>query len=129
MVAHRSHPLGARNAIEAGDVKGIPILLNPDCEYAEHTSLHLNQMNIETGRSHQIRSQHDLVKLVEGNLGIAVLPRSTSARNESLRQIAIAGLDLGREIFLYGVAGRQRSAAVDALIKLLRARDWSQDAN
>jgi DNA-binding transcriptional LysR family regulator len=129
MVAHRSHPLVARNAVEAGDVKGIPILLNPDCEYAEHTSQHLNHMNIETGRSHQIRSQHDLVQLVEGNLGIAVLPRSASARNESLRQIAVTGLDLSREICLYGVAGRQRSAAVDALIKLLRARDWSQDAN
>jgi DNA-binding transcriptional LysR family regulator len=129
MVAHRSHPLGSRNAVEASDVKGTPILLNPDCEYAERTSQHLNQMNIETGRSHQIRSQHDLVQLVEGNLGIAVLPRSASVRNESLRQIAVTGLDLSREIFLYGVAGRQRSAAVDALIKLLRARDWLQDAN
>jgi hypothetical protein len=36
---------------------------------------------------------------------------------------------LNREEFLYGVAGRQRSAVAEALIKLLRARDWSQVLN
>jgi DNA-binding transcriptional LysR family regulator len=126
MVVHRNHPLGAQNAVVAGDVKDIPILLNPDCEYAEHTSQHLGRLNIEIGRGHQIRSQHDLITLLEGNLGIGILPRSTSARREVLHQIPIAELDLNREVFLYGVAGRQRSAVADALVKLLRARDWSQ---
>jgi DNA-binding transcriptional LysR family regulator len=129
MVVHRSHPLGTRNAVEARDVKDIPILLNPDCEYAEHTSQHLGQLDIEIGRGHQIRSQHDLITLLEGNLGIGILPRSTSSRHEALRQIPIAGLDLNREVFLHGVAGRQRSAVAEALIKLLRARDWSQVLN
>jgi DNA-binding transcriptional LysR family regulator len=129
MVAHRSHPLGARNAVEAGDVKGIPIMLNADCEYAEHTWQHLQQISLDVERLHQVRSQHDLVALVEANLGVAVLPRSTSARHESLRHISIVGLDLSREVFLYGVAGRQRSAPADALMKLLRARDWAEVAN
>lgn len=129
LVVHRTHPLGSRNAIEAGDVKGTPILLNPDCEYAEQTSQHLRQVSVDVGRSHQIRSQHDMVALVEGNIGIAILPRSTSARHESLRHIAMAGLELSREVFLHGVAGRQRSAPADALIKLLRARDWAEVAH
>ncbi|MET0568233.1 MAG: LysR family transcriptional regulator [Hyphomicrobiaceae bacterium] len=129
IVAHRSHPLGARNKIEAGDVKGVPVLLNPDCEYAKHTSQHLNQLNIEIGRGHQIRSQHDLIALLEGNLGIGILPRSTSIRHDTLQQIPIAGFDFNREVFLYGVAGRQRSTVADALIKLLRARDWTQVLN
>jgi DNA-binding transcriptional LysR family regulator len=86
-------------------------------------------LNIEIGRGHQIRSQHDLITLLEGNLGIGILPRSTSARCEVLHQIPIAELDLNREVFLYGVAGRQRSAVADALVKLLRARDWAQALN
>lgn len=129
IVVHRSHPLGSRNAIEAGDIKDVPILLNPDCECVEHTSQHLGQLNIEIGRGHQIRSQHDLVTLLEANLGIGVLPRSTSVRHDTLRQISIVGLGVSREVFLYGVAGRQRSAVADALIKLLRARDWTQVLN
>ncbi len=129
MVVHRNHPLVTRNAVEADDVKNIPILLNPDCEYAGQTSKHLSQLNIEIERGHQIRSQHDLITLLEGNLGIGILPRSTSSRREVLRQIPMAGLDLNREIFLYGVAGRQRSVVADALVKLLRARDWEQAVN
>ena len=129
MAVHHSHPLVNRNAVEAGDIKGMPILFNPECEYAEHTSQHLDSLNIEIGRGHQIRSQHDLVALLEGNLGIGILPRSTSARRNALRQVPIPGLDLSREIFLYGVAGRQRTAVAEALVKLLRARDWSQVLN
>jgi DNA-binding transcriptional LysR family regulator len=129
MAVHRDHPLGTRNKVEAGDVKNVPILLNPDCEYAEHTSQHLGQLNIEIGRGHQIGSQHDLIVLLEGNLGIGILPQSTTARHDALRKVPIAGLDLNREIFLYGVAGRQRSAVADALVKLLRARDSTQALN
>jgi DNA-binding transcriptional LysR family regulator len=126
LAAHRNHPLGARNKIEAGDIKDIPVLLNPDCEYAEQTSRHLGQLSIEAGRGHRIGSQHDLVALLEADLGIGILPQSVIARHETLRAVAIAGLGLNREVYLYGVAGRQRSAVADALIKLLRARDWTQ---
>jgi hypothetical protein len=34
---------------------------------------------------------------------------------------------MSRQVSLYGVAGRQRSVAGDAIMKLLRARDWSEN--
>jgi DNA-binding transcriptional LysR family regulator len=129
MAVHHKNALGTRSKVEAGDIKDIPILLNPDCEYAEQTSQHLGRLNIEIGHGHQIRSQNDLVALLEANLGIGILPQSATARRETLRTVAIAGLGLNREVYLYGVAGRQRSAVADALVKLLRARDWAQVLN
>jgi hypothetical protein len=33
---------------------------------------------------------------------------------------------LNRLIHLYGVAGRQRTAAANAILKLLRGSDWSR---
>jgi DNA-binding transcriptional LysR family regulator len=125
MVVHRSHPLAGRNTVEVSDIEDIPVLLNPVCESAEDTSQQLGRLEVEIGRGHQIGSQHDLIMLVEANLGIGFLPRSASARHGALRQIPIAGLDVSREVSLYSVAGRQRSAAADALIKLLRTRDWA----
>jgi hypothetical protein len=37
-------------------------------------------------------------------------------------------LDLSRTIYLYGVAGRQRTAVASTLMKMLRACDWSRSA-
>jgi hypothetical protein len=46
----------------------------------------------------------------------------------SLSRLRVNGLNTRRQISLYAVAGRQRSIASEALIKLLRARDWSHAA-
>jgi hypothetical protein len=43
----------------------------------------------------------------------------------ALRRVAINGFAMTRPVLLYGVAGRHRSPAGDAFMKLLRARDWS----
>jgi hypothetical protein len=39
--------------------------------------------------------------------------------------VAVDGLGLRRQVSLYAVAGRERSAAAGGLMKLLRAADWS----
>jgi hypothetical protein len=33
-------------------------------------------------------------------------------------------MELRRTVYLYGVAGRQRTAAASAMLKMLRAADW-----
>jgi DNA-binding transcriptional LysR family regulator len=65
--------------------------------------------------------------MIEANLGVGMLPES-SARSDRMRLIGVDGLDLKRTIYLYGVAGRQRSPAASALIRLMRAGDWSRRA-
>jgi DNA-binding transcriptional LysR family regulator len=77
--------------------------------------------------SHKIVSEPDLVTLVEANLGIGMLPEST-AKPDRVRLVAVEGLDLQRTICLYGVAGRQRAPAASALVRLMRAGDWSARA-
>ncbi len=36
------------------------------------------------------------------------------------------GLDLHRTVYIYGVAGRRRTAAASAMMKMLRAYDWTK---
>ena len=78
------------------------------------------------GRMLQIASQHDVVALIEANLGVGFLPAG-ALRNKALFCLSVNGLEARRPISLYTVAGRQRSIAAEALIKLLRARDWSRE--
>jgi hypothetical protein len=37
-------------------------------------------------------------------------------------------IELNRTVYLYGVAGRQRTAVASTLMKMLRASDWSRYA-
>ena len=69
-------------------------------------------------------SEHDLMQLADAELGIGVVPQSTPCP-ESLRRLRVDGFDITRTVSLYAVAGRERTAPATALMKLLRARDWS----
>ena len=41
-------------------------------------------------------------------------------------RITVNGVEVKRTVHLYGVAGRQRTAVVSAMMKMLRAYDWSR---
>jgi len=56
------------------------------------------------------------------------VPRSLAAP-ETLTRTPVKGIELRRTVYLYGVAGRQRTAVASAVLKLLRAADWSRYAN
>jgi DNA-binding transcriptional LysR family regulator len=84
----------------------------------------LQRSGLSEDRLLRIGSRQDILALIEANLGVGFLPASVPARL-GLRLVRVDGLDTRRQISLYTVAGRQRSAAADAMIKLLRARDWS----
>ena len=43
-------------------------------------------------------------------------------------RIVVQDIDLKRTINLYGVAGRQRTPVASAMMKMLRAYDWSRYA-
>ena len=60
-------------------------------------------------------------------IGIAFFPRSTTSPPNLVR-VKVEGLELNRTVYLYGVAGRQRTAVGTTLMKMLRACDWSRYA-
>ena len=64
--------------------------------------------------------------LLEAGVG-AGSPRSTKAPDTLLR-LMVDKLELNRTVYLYGVAGRQRTAVASTLMKMLRACDWSRYA-
>jgi DNA-binding transcriptional LysR family regulator len=87
----------------------------------------LRARGFDVTRFHEVNAEGDLLSLLEAGVGVALLPRSTQSL-ASLVRIALDELKLGRTIYLYGVAGRQRTAVASAMMKMLRAYDWSRYA-
>ena len=85
----------------------------------------LRTNNIDAGDSGEIHLQHDVITMVEAGLGVAILPASTSMSNALVR-LKINDVDSRRTVYIYGVAGRQRSAVASAILSMLRAADWSR---
>jgi hypothetical protein len=70
-----------------------------------------------------VSAEGDLHSLLEAGFGVAFAPRSTRS-SAALARLAVEGLELQRTIYLYGVAGRQRTAVASALMKMMRSYDW-----
>ena len=66
-----------------------------------------------------------IVTGASSGLGVAFVPR-TAPRPETLKHAPINGVELRRTVYLYGVAGRQRTPVASAILKMLRAADWSR---
>ena len=72
---------------------------------------------------HNVWTEQDLVALLECNFGVGIAPKAP--RSFALEAVdPMDGLTIERTVYVYGVAGRQRSTAASTLIKMLRAADW-----
>ena len=118
------HSNAERDSIEPEDLANERLLLRTYCELADEFNDFLKSRQLQPAICHRMDAEPDLVTLIEANLGVGMLPESTT-RSDRIRLLSINGLDLKRTIYLYGVAGRQRSAAASALIRLMRAGDWT----
>ncbi len=119
------HLLAGAEFITFDQLAGERFLMRPYCEMSEQMARLLREHGVEPVGQHSMVSDNDLTPMLEARLGISILPQSQPC-SDRLRRIAIEGLDLDRPVHLYGVAGRPRSAAASAFMKLLRARDWGQ---
>jgi DNA-binding transcriptional LysR family regulator len=124
LVVNAQHALANSKRAALRELAGEPFILNTACEAAETLTGTLAEHGIDTGRAHKVASLGDVLALLNANLGVAFLPQST-ALPQALVRVATPDLQVSRTVALYGVAGRQRSAAGDTLMKLLRARDWT----
>lgn len=123
LVVSKGHRLAGHDIIEFDDLRAEQLLGRTYCEHSGRISANLREHGIDVDHSHEISCERDLIELVEADIGVAMLPR-TSPVPESLQRTAVAGLDARRTVNLYGVAGRQRTAVANAVMRMLRGADW-----
>ena len=127
MVFSRSHRLGSQETISLEDLKPERFLLRNHCEKCSDLAALLRTKGLNADHRHEVSSDQDLVALVESNIGIGFLPRTVKTP-QSLVRTTVEGLELGRDVCLYGVAGRQRTPVAATFIKMLRAANWQKTA-
>jgi DNA-binding transcriptional LysR family regulator len=125
LVINRRHPLASRDTIEVGDLRAEQLLSRHYCEHSERVNASLREHGLDVERSHEICSERDLIELLEADIGIAVVP-DTSTIPATLKRAPVEGLDARRTVHLYGVAGRERTAVASAVMRMLRGADWQQ---
>ena len=125
LVVSRAHPLAMRNSLKFADLARLRLLSRPYCEQAAELAAVLKQQGIDEKTGDRILSDQDLMALLRANLGTSIMPESTVG-DADLRLLPVDGLALRRMVSLYAVAGRERTPAAAALMKLLRAADWSE---
>lgn len=122
-VTSAHHRFANHAAIGLEDLREERVVDRPYCETVKSTRDGAATAGL--GRSvSEADCDEDVMRLVEMNLGVAILPDSWRIA-QSLRRVPIEGPDLSREVKLHLVAGRRWSPGVALLVKLLRARDWS----
>lgn len=125
LVIPGDHPLAARDGVRVEDLRSEQLLARSHCETAGRLGDALRDHQIDVDRGHAASSERDLIELVEANLGVALMPNSAPTP-PSLKRAEVAGLDCRRTVQLYGVAGRERTAVANAVMKMLRSADWSR---
>jgi DNA-binding transcriptional LysR family regulator len=121
----KTHRLAKQNGpLAAHEIAQERFLCRPYCEHLKELSDFFDQSNSQPKAQHRVGSDHDLESLIGANLGVAIAPLS-AVQSASIDCLEIDDFGITRTVSVYGVAGRQRSAAASTLIKMLRAADWS----
>jgi DNA-binding transcriptional LysR family regulator len=125
LIFNARHRLAAHPMIEVEDLRQERWLRRAYCEQAEQTAALIRGHHLDVDKGHELTSERDLITLLEAGLGVAFVPR-TAPRPETLKHAPVNGVELRRSVYLYGVAGRQRTPVASAILKMLRAADWSR---
>ncbi len=125
LVMSKHRPLASHDNIAFEDLRTEQLLSRSYCEHADRLNASLRNAGIDVDHSYEISSERDLIELLEADIGVAVVPRTTSLP-ATLTRAAVDGLDARRTVYLYGVAGRERTAVASAVMRMLRGADWSQ---
>jgi len=127
LIVNSMHALAARPTIALGELRQKRLMVRIYCETTQQLLDLLRLREFDVTRFHEVSADGDLIALLEAGLGVALVPRSTQSP-ATLVRIAVTEIDLKRTVHLYGVAGRQRTAVASAMMKMLRAYDWSSYA-
>jgi DNA-binding transcriptional LysR family regulator len=125
LLVKAEHPLASRSAIDIEELRNERWLLRAYCEHFDEAISRIRNHLVGVDQGHELTSERDLITLLEAGFGVAYVPRSVPFPH-TLKQAPVNGIELKRTVYLYGVAGRQRTAAAAAILKMLRAADWSR---
>jgi DNA-binding transcriptional LysR family regulator len=100
-------------------------MMRSHCEKCGDLAAMLRAKGLNADHRHEVSSDQDLLALLEANIGIGFLPRTVNAP-QSLVRVSVEGLEMGRDVCLYGVAGRQRTPIAATFMKMLRAANWQK---
>ena len=128
LIANDSHRLVSREVVAFDDLRDEPLLVRAYCEQVAPLAELCRSRDLGVDHAHELNSRGDLIVLLERGFGIAFAPRS-EALSRNFMRARVDGLDLRRTIFLYGVAGRQRTPVATIIMKMLRGANWSQFSN
>jgi DNA-binding transcriptional LysR family regulator len=128
VVLSRSHRLGGQETITLDELKPERLFLRNYCEKRSDLEELLRANGLNADHRHEVSSDQDLLLLLEANIGIGFLPRTVSAP-PTLARTTVKGLELERDVCLYGVAGRQRTPVAATFMNMLRAAVWPKWTN
>jgi len=128
LLMNRQHTLAQRSQISIDELREQKFLQRNYCEDAVQTSALLRGHSIDLECGYDVTTDEDLRVLIEADFGIAFAPRSMRTPSD-LAKVAVSEIELSRTVYVYGVAGRQRTAVATAMLKMLRASDWSRYSN
>jgi DNA-binding transcriptional LysR family regulator len=125
LIVNSMHALAANSRVGLDDLRRERLMVRTYCETTDELLDLLRGREFDVTRFHEVNADSDLISLLEAGFGVALVPRST--RNPvTLVRIVVDGIELTRTVNLYGVAGRQRTPVASAMMKMLRAYDWSR---
>jgi DNA-binding transcriptional LysR family regulator len=124
LTVNHVHAFAQRAAVALDDLRQERFMVRTYCETTPALLDLLRAREFDVTRFHEVSADGDLLALLDAGLGVALLPRSTQ-HPATLARVVVQDIDLKRTVHLYGVAGRQRTAVASAMMKMLRAYDWS----
>lgn len=124
LVAAPGHAIAGRKQLDLAEIAGETLIARPFCESNARLDAALEGRNLALRHRHESASEADALALAGRGLGLCLLPASTG-RAAAVPAVPVADPDIGRTVQAFAVAGRQRSLAAAALLRLLRAADWA----
>jgi DNA-binding transcriptional LysR family regulator len=124
LAVSENHRYANRKRVTIQELSGEKIIRRSHCECLENVEALLRERGLADLQRHEAMSDVDVVGLLSGNVGVALVPSSADLPG-SVHRLCIEDAKLEREVAVYSVAGRPRSPIASMLLKMLRASDWS----
>jgi len=118
------HRLAGRGRVDVAELRDENIVRRAHCESAEDLDGLLRELGLINSQRHEAHSEGDVAALLTAGVGVAIVPVSAPLPGNVVR-VELEGLDHKRSVGAYAVAGRPRGAPAGAILKMLRASNWS----
>ncbi|GBF57787.1 HTH-type transcriptional regulator GltC [Candidatus Phycosocius bacilliformis] len=88
----------------------------------------LRALGIDLASAHEVASIDDMKSLLTAGLGLALAPAHI-LREPTMQHVSIPSLQLTQAVAVCVVSGRHRNPEANALLNLLRMKDWQSEEN